>query len=65
MENGDVCVSGAIRRTLDNLLGLCMAVLFMTVLFMTVLFVTVFVVTILMATLMLFVSERGGFEWAI
>ena len=79
MENGDVCVRGAIRRTLDNLLGLCMSVLFVSVLFVTVFFVTVFfvsvivvtiimaviVVTIIMAAVMLFVSKRSGFKWAI
>ena len=80
MENGDVCVSGAIRRTLDNLLGLCMpvlfvavffvavlfvAVLFVAVLFVSVIFVAVIVVTIIMAAVMLFVSKRSGFKWAI
>ena len=75
MENGDVCVSGAIRRTLDNLLGLCMsvlfvavffvAVLFVSVIFVSVIFVAVIVVTIIMAAVMLFVSKRSGFKWAI
>ena len=60
VENGDVCVSGAIRRTLDNLLGLCMAVLFVAVFF-----VAVIVVTVIMVTVMLFVSKRSGFKWAI
>ena len=75
MENGDVCVSGAIRRTLDNLLGLCMSVLFVAVflvavffvavLFVSVILVAVIVVTIIMAAVMLFVSKRSGFKWAI
>ena len=65
VENGDVCVSGAIRRTLDNLLGLCMAVLFVAVFFVAVLFVAVIVVTVIMVTVMLFVSKRSGFKWAI
>ena len=75
MENGDVCVSGAIRRTLDDLLGLCMSVLFVAVflvavffvavLFVSVILVAVIVVTIIMAAVMLFVSKRSGFKWAI
>ena len=60
VENGDVCVSGAIRWALDNLLGLCMAVLFVAVFFMAVI-----VVTVIMVTVMLFVSKRSGFKWAI
>ena len=68
VENRDICVSGTIRRTLDNLLGLCMAVLFVTILFVNNLVVTVIVVAIvviLMTTVVLFVSKSSAFEWAI
>ena len=71
VENRDICVSGTIRRILDDLLRLCMAVVVVAIFVVAVVVVVivavvvVVIVVIPMLAVVIFVSKRSAFEWAI
>ena len=78
VENRDICVSGTIRRILDDLLRLCMAVVVVAIFVVAIFVVAIFVVAVVvvavvvvvivvipMLAVVIFVSKRSAFEWAI